>query len=357
MHESSLSSLLLIPNYGGSAMRRFLFFVIFALLISSLFSFAFAAGPTQPFMISQIMELQAQLRALGDKNPSLHNQIISQINALTASLKTSYPYAEMSVSSKDYFKLDNTGSPIICPGDTVKIKFVGFTSFSFYTYLSDQFDSYIGPAEKPVVESVRQDVDFVELKVLEVEKRTSVSLNFAGNFTETPPLIWQNWMVASGLTIMPKDLNSEPPAPLPNGIMGAPANPQILVGEWLTILCGVAANNDWLNVTLDPNQWDIKNVRVSPPNDGDEFFVTYHGLQKCNGFFAQISIEHSAAVLIIFDVRPKIDRPLKIHYVYGGKDKLEGDWLYEGISPTLLGAPPKVVKNGTKSTTWGKIKR
>lgn len=147
-----------------------------------------------------------------------------------------------------------------------------------------------------------------------------------------------------------------------------PSPPKMRVGEWISIVCGLSTTSNWLNITLDPKQWNIKNVKILsttkenatidvpfPSIPAKEASIIYHGVrQECNGFIAEIPPKDANISIVSFDVAPKTSGFLKIHYVYGGKQRIEGDWLYEGISSTLSGAAPKMAKNG--ATTWGKIK-
>lgn len=197
--------------------------------------------------------------------------------------------------------------------------------------------------------------------VLSQRRSVGNGIQIGGNYDADPCLEWGPVIPCPNghQSVDGKCVAVSPPLP--------PSLPTMKVGEWERIVT-FGFPIKWFSILVDPKQWDIKDVKVhkSPPFNGavdlaSDWSVHYAGVgQDCNGFLVNMPSNHSK-IYVSFFVKPKTNGFLKIHYVYGlgGKEKIEGDWAYEGVSDQMPGAPPKAQttgKVGKQLTTWARIK-
>ncbi len=320
-----------------------------------------------------------------------------------------YPHATLTVVKRTV-EVEYHNIPVIHSGDIILLELNGFSTFSFVSFI--QKDISGGPIERMVendtVLKVTRQNNLIFIEALPVLEPTMISFGFGGaEFSNrpAPSLIYKNQVVASGLVVMPavpmctnqcssgekmgtsattyKTCVIDPNtgcttwSPVdffcPYGTVfqdGActayPSREKMQVGEWFRITTWRAPIK-WLSVLVDPKQWDIKDVKVYSRFDGNfsvvdlasNWSVNYSGIgQECNGFLTNMPGNQSK-VYISFFVKPKTNGFLKIQYEfsYGEKERSKGEWIYEGVSNTLPGAPAKNLgTGGKKATTWGGIK-
>lgn len=183
-----------------------------------------------------------------------------------------------------------------------------------------------------------------------------------GNYDPDPCLEWSSpfscpfgQVCADGKCIVPSPII--PTSPL-----------KFKVGEWRQMVTDYQEGDKWFSILVNPKQWEIKDVTVNNRDAGNVFgkraenwLVNYNGIWEkgkflCNGFVVELPKTPS---YISFSFRPITNGFLEIHYIYGGNERREGEWLYEGESSILPGAPAKnnpPEGKGRLPGTWGGIK-